>query len=493
LRTNGFNEEIDFGCYRRNRNIPNNDLAILRTTMESQAQQPIREHHFYVSTAKFLFHHPQHGIVAVRDPIRLQDAERYGLGPILLYGVTVAGVPIRWLTFSTMEKRKSLRDVLQTAWKNAEGLRGLPDVLRANRYVAQADPELAADLSKVGIRLEVAAPKDKATPASLRSAHEASLWLRKRYDPVDVSLAASVEALCCDAHVDHDWQAGNGPRGFSNRKLEDSIERWLELPMRLPADFLPVGVEWEAGPWLSSWENSLPPDRPRYFHHDGLTGRMWLLSGKGLSEDINEDEDILTSDEYDNLPEIARNLVDCWPNPPKDIAAATGITLRQLQWFITERATLDKSTHYHLRHLLGIEYDERMGGYTSAGPYVLIARKAQAIEAIYEEISGGGDACPCELVPAQGHADPSWRYVLINAHSTPPTIVMAPRGETITERLPDLIMNYEGIRPVSPAFYRDVVTTCARACQTPQANVREMTEFAKRYERYWIDCAWLPD
>ena len=64
---------------------------------------------------------------------------------------------------------------------------------------------------------------------------------------------------------------------------------------------------------------------------------------------------------------------------------------------------------------------------------------------------------------------------------------MAPRGEAITERLPELLMNYEGIRPVSAAFYRDVVTTYARACQTRQANVREMTEFAKRYERHWID------
>lgn len=82
---------------------------------------------------------------------------------------------------------------------------------------------------------------------------------------------------------------------------------------------------------------------------------------------------------------------------------------------------------------------------------------------------------------------------MINAHSTPPTIVMAPRGEAIAERLPDLMMNYEGVRPVSQAFYRDVVTTCARACLTPQANVREMTEFAGRYEQNWADCAWLPD
>lgn len=462
--------------------------------MNNRAQQPQREHHFFVSIAKFLFHHPQHGIVAVRDPIRLADAKRHELDPIILYGITVAGLPIRWLTFSSVGQRKSLREVLLAAWRDAEGLRGMPDVLRVNRYVAQADPELEADLARIDVRLEIADAKDKTVPASLRSAHDASRWLSRRHDPVDLSLAASVEALCLDAHADHDWRASRSPRGLSNRKLEEGIEQWLDLPKRNPSCVPLEEMDWEAGPWLSSWETSLPPDQPRYFHHDGMSRRTWLLLGEEPSEDTGDDDDEFpVYEERDNTPEIARNLVTCWPNPSKEVAAEAGITLRQLQWFTSERATLDKSTHYDLRHLLGIEYDERMGGYTPAGPYVLIARKAQAIEAIYQEISGGGDACPCELVPAQGQADPSWRYVLINAHSTPPTIIMAPRGETITERLPDLIMNYEGIRPVSLAFYRDVVTTCARACQTPRANIQEMTEFAKRYERHWIDCAWLPD
>lgn len=462
--------------------------------MNDQTHLPGREHHFYISTAKFLFHHPQHGIVAVRDPIRLADAKRRELEPIILYGITVAGLPIRWLTFSTVDQRKSLSEVLWTAWKDAEGLRGLPDVLRVNRYVAQADPGLAADVARIGVRLEVADAKDKTAPASLRSAHDDSRWLSQRHDPIDLSLAACVEALCLDAKEDHSRSARRGPRGLSNRKLEERIEQWLNLPMRQPSSAPLEDPDWEAGQWLSSWEASLPPDQPRYFHHDGMGRRTWLLLGEDPSEDADDDDDEFPAyEEHDNTPEIARNLVACWPNPPKEIATAAGITLRQLQWFTSERTTLDQSSHYDLRHLLGIEYDERMGGYTSAGPYVLIVRKAQAIEAIYQEISGGGDACPCELVPAHGQADPSWRYVLINAHSTPPTIVMAPRGEAITERLPDLLMNYEGIRPVSPAFYRDVVTTCARACQTPQANVREMTEFAKRYERHWIDCAWLPD
>ncbi|WP_234908144.1 hypothetical protein [Rhizobium rhizogenes] len=471
----------------------NIDFIILRVAMDDQAQQPNREHHFYVSAAKFLFHHPQHGIVGVRDPIRLEDAERHGLRPIILYGLTVAGLPIRWLTFSAVGQRRTFREVLLTAWRSAEGLRGRPDILRVNRYLAQADPALAADIAKIGVRLEVADAKDKTVPASLRSAQDASGWLLKKHDPVDLSLISSVGALCRDAHDDHDWRAGRSPLRLSNRKLEEKIERWMELPMRQPPSAPLEDVDWETGPWLSSWETSLPPDQPRYFHHDGMSGRIWLLLGKDPSGDTEDDDEIPTYEEHDNTAEIAKNLVASWPNSPKDIAAAIGITLRQLQWFISQRSTLDGSARHDLTQLLGIEYDERIGGYTPAGPYVLVAQKAQALEAVYDEISDGGNAWPCELVPAQGSADPSWRYILINAYGKPPTFVMAPRGEAITERLPDLIMNYEGIRPVSPTFYRDVVSTCARACQSPQANMQEMIEFAKRYEPQWADCMWLPD
>jgi hypothetical protein len=83
--------------------------------MNEQALSSPREHHFYVAIAKFLLHHPEHGIVSVRDPIKIKDAEQYGFSPSILYGLTVAGLPIRWMTFTPVDQpRAFLDDLLKT-------------------------------------------------------------------------------------------------------------------------------------------------------------------------------------------------------------------------------------------------------------------------------------------------------------------------------------------------------------------------------------------
>ena len=460
--------------------------------MNQQTQPSPREHHFYVAIAKFLFHHPEHGIVSVGDPIKIKDAERYGLSPLILYGITVAGLPIRWMTFTPVNQPSSFRDVLLEAWCNAEGLRGRPDILRINRHLATASPELAEEMAKIGVRVDVADAKEKSLPASLRSAQDSSRWLLRKQDGNDRSLTGSIQALCGYAQVDHDFRVRDGHRGVNSREIEDRIQQWLALPAQVPVPTPTVtgGLDWEPGPWLSSWETSLPPDQPRYFNNDGFDGSVWLLTGEKAQEDIVEDDDFWANSDYDNAAEIAKNLVACWPNPPAEIAKCAGITLRELQWFTSGKATLDRHVRFDLEALLGIEYDESMGSYVTAGPCVLMANKPMAIKEVYEDLSRGGDASPCEIVPRQGAADPSWRYVLINTYGEPPSIVMAPRGVKITERLPELLMNYDGVRTVAPEFYRDIVSTCARACREPTANIREMKDFVKRYEARWVDCAW---
>lgn len=461
--------------------------------MNQQTQSSPREHHFYVAIAKFLFQHPEHGIVSVDDPIKIKDAGRYGLTPLILYGVTVVGLPIRWMTFTPVDQPRAFWDVLLEAWRNAEGLRGRPDILRVNRHLAHANPELVREMAKIEVKVVVANAKEKSLPASLRSAQDSSRWLLRKHDGKDRSFSGSIQALCRDAQDDHDFHVRRGFRGVNSREVEDKIQQWLALPAQIPAPTVSNGLDWAPGPWLSSWEASLPPAQPRYFSHDGFNGRSWLVTGEMAPETLIEDDGFWADSVYDNASEIAKNLVACWPNPPVEIARCAGITLRELQWFTSEKASLDRHARFALKSLLGIEYDEIMGRYVGAGPYVLVAHKLQAINEVYESISKGGDARPCEIVPHQGAADPSWRYVLINTYGEPPSIVMAPRGAIITERLPDLLMNYAGITSVAPEFYRDVVSTCARACREPAANIREMKAFVKRYEAHWADCAWQPE
>ncbi|WP_337263635.1 MULTISPECIES: hypothetical protein [unclassified Serratia (in: enterobacteria)] len=457
--------------------------------MDQQRVPSPREHHFFVSIAKFLFYHPEHGIVSVQDPIKPKDAERYGLSPLILYGLSVSGLPIRWMTFTSIDHPRPFKEILQEAWHHAEGLRGQPDNLRINRHLAAASPELLRDMEKTGIQVKIANAWDKSLPASLRSAQDASRWLPRKGAPKDPSLTGSLQALCQAANNEHHFRIRTGCRYVNNREVEDRIQQWLALPLQVPKPVVNAGLDWKPGPWLSSWLSSLPPDQPRYFHHDDFDNRICLLTGEKIPDETADDEDFWD----DNAARLINNLVACWPNPLVAIARYAGITLRELQWFTSEKAPLTQQVRIELENLLGIEYRERIGSYVCAGPYVLIAHKQRALREIYESLSNGGDACPVEIVPHQGSADPSWRYVLINTYGAPPSIIMAPRGVKITDHLPELLMNYGGMIPVSPAFYRDVVSTCARACREPATNIREMKDFAKRYEEHWVNCAWRPE
>lgn len=455
-------------------------------------EQTLREHFFYVAVARFVFLHPQHGVVSVRDPIRLADAEQLGLSPLLIYGLSVAGLPLRWMTFSTVVEPRPILSVLQEAWSQADGLRGLPDTLRVNRHLAAACPDLTSSLAKIGVNLRITNAADKTHPAALRSAQDAARWLLDRSSGKSAD-RDPVLALNENAAHDHRYDSQGGALTTAPAKTRPQIEEWLALPVQ-EAGLLPLEkMDWTPGPWLFPQETSIPPKQPRYFHPDGFGGRVWLLTGQGDDVDQTEVDDDPISDGLEEVAALARNLVECWPNPPAEIASEVGITLRQLQWFLSGRADLSSSQRYRLEELLGIGMDERSGYLTARGPYVLIARKPQALEAVYTEISHGGDANPWELLPSTGAADPSWRYILINTYGAPPSFVMVPRGDRIADRLDDLILNFAGPLSVARAFYQDVVKTCARACRSPEANIASMTEFVRRHERHWTDRAWQPE
>ena len=64
------------------------------------------------------------------------------------------------MTFTPADQPRAFRDVLLDAWRNAKGLRGRPDILRINRHLATASPELARDMAEIGVQVEVADAKE---------------------------------------------------------------------------------------------------------------------------------------------------------------------------------------------------------------------------------------------------------------------------------------------------------------------------------------------
>lgn len=220
------------------------------------------------------------------------------------------------------------------------------------------------------------------------SAQDSNRWLLRKHDGNDRSLGA-IQALCRYAQIDHGFLVRDAHRGVNSRKIEDRIQQWLTLPARVPMPTVAGGLDWEPGPWLSSSGTSLPSDQPRYFNYDGFDGCTWLLTGEKAPEDIVGDDNFWADSDYDNAAEIAKNLVACWPNPSAEIARCAGIALRELQWFTSGKAPLDRYARFDLEAVPGLEFEESVGRYAEVGPYVLVAHKPLAIKEVYEGISGG--------------------------------------------------------------------------------------------------------
>ncbi len=443
-----------------------------------------REHHFYVAIAKHVFLHADKGIVFVNDPIRLKDAEKFDLKPLVLYGLTVPGTQIEWQTFSLLDEPRSLSGVLLEGWEKASGLRGYPDKLKINRHIANACPQLQKSLDHIGgISLEIADGRDKQFSASLRVAQQRGLelgWYNR-----DGHVINDVKELNDHALNIHNGHV-NGRRWewIGNNAVKEQASKWMALPFKTRNTVLsPSKLDWVSGSWLSSWETTVPQNQKMHvWRHETKPGCYWLLSGE------YENIDDITDEDWDRRCALkAKILVDCWPNKPGDIAKAIGITVKQLLWFLNGQMALPETEREDLSKLLGIEASARFVDYDAIGPCVLIAEGPKKCSIAYEELSNGGDLeYSVEVLPEKGTPDPSWRYVVFSAYGRLPNIFMFQRGSKTTDQLGGkLLMNYQGERKVPASIYRDVVSTCAQCSTHPLLNRKLMTEFGERYKHFF--------
>lgn len=444
-----------------------------------------REHLFYITVAKFLFLHRDHGLVSVRDPIGLAEADLYSLQPLILYGVTVRGLPLRWLSFSRIDELRDLGEVLSEAWMSARGLRGVPDRLRVSRHLAANSEALRGLCINYGVELVVADAKEKVLPAVMRASQERSRWLGwhwrasyNRDDPV-----CELRKLAAREHGD-----SHSLLKCESGSLEEQARwrAWTTLDVHYLAKPIEEKCDWTGGKWLTSWEGSVPLPRKRYFHKNN-EGAVELLRFDSVSYGDDEEEgwDYSFYSVPDDRAELLKSLLQNWPNPPIHVAQAVGLTVKELRWLATDKMKFDDERAELLCTMLGIAFNSDAGSYAVNGPLLLVAQVATALGQTYSDVSGGGDAHPLELLPQSGVSDPSWRYFLVNGYGDRLVFIMAPRGEAITEKMPQLLFNFAGEYRLSPEVFRDVVVSCARAARSPLDNRVEMLGLEQRHDALW--------
>lgn len=213
-----------------------------------------REHHFYVAIAKHVFEHSEHGIVFSGDTIALSDADKFGLKPLILYGLTVPGTQIQWCVFSRLDNRRSLLGFLIEAWSKGTGLRGCPDILKINRSIADSCPDLKQTLKKLEVEVVIAEKGDKKLSGSLRTAQDKVMgfgWIVRE----NKSNFFNLEALNDYANKEHIHRLENKWWSWSNKSIREVAQKWITLPIQEIKTHLDSSkIDWEPGRWLSSWE-----------------------------------------------------------------------------------------------------------------------------------------------------------------------------------------------------------------------------------------------
>jgi hypothetical protein len=442
-----------------------------------------REHYFSVAIAKNVFEHPYYGIVFVRDAISLADASNHKLTPVIIYVLSVVGTSIHWLAFASAKNPRSFCNVLQEAWKKAEGLRGAPDVLKINKHIANACPYLPAILEGIGIRVELVDGSDKRLPAALRTAQGLVTDLSYAFGGVTDKKITSISKLNETAILQHN-NFDIRYRTNMHRSLAEANNQFISLPAKPYHYLLPENDTWVQGGWLSAWDINLPPVST-YFFYKSDEGNMWLIKGDRDDTSIEVGGEGIKYQPDSLAANLTKTVLGCWPNKISEVAKSIGITARELNWYTSGRTDLDVSKKTALLTMLGIEINNNYDEYELTGGCVLMASNQRSTIATYEEISHGGDLeYSFELIPKNGKADPSYRYVLFSSCGGLPTVLMVPRGNEASAILDvERLINYEGLKEVEISFYFDIVSMCARACVGVPNNRLEVMQFVIKNEK----------
>lgn len=445
-----------------------------------------RVHYLSLAIAKHVFEHPQHGIVFVYSPLPLAAAKRYGLTPLILYSVDIAGTPIAWHGYSSIIRPRSFSSVLNEAWDGDQGLRGHCDELRVSRFVARASPQLEGVLAHAGIKMTVVPGADQRFAAAIRSAQARAVSLGRTAPAIDVPW--DVAQLNKHAEAENRKDILNGFWWFQSKARSEATAQFLTWPVRTLAPSLEESGTWAQGVWMSSWEKNLPPPAAYYFETHKA---VWLLQGSRQAPDPDVDEvepeleDPLSQQVVDRASEKVKLMLDAWPNSYSRVAKAVGIPEKALRWYVSEKCPLDSGIEIALITILGVQWTEH--GYEAVGHCCLAPESRRAAQHAYDELSHGGDLeFSVEVVPFTGPSDASFRYVAFRSCYGRLNLMMVARGSNVEEDLDrGRFINFSGKATIPRAVFQDVKVACGKACLAPECNTVEIHNLETLHSEEW--------
>lgn len=493
-----------------------------------------RHHRLVVGLSKFVFLHPQHGVVFAQEPLPHREALSLGLSTLILYAVSPIETPVHWIVFS--REARPLAEVLEEAWNKGEGLRGPPDRVLVSRYLKEHVPSINASLASYGVEVEVVNKADKAHAAVLRTVQSKA---------AEVSFCLKDKALTLDGLNESAQEyyrlwltLFDRPKG---QKVA-SREVYGQLPARAPPPIVRGRrLDWVPGAWLCSHESAVEHALPRCFYQcDGITRlltgsaydvalaekhrlkhftsaqeterKIWApdsepengydplrLTDTDEDDEAEEDE----ADDSDFMEELEaeadlkniRAMLRCWPNTYKEVAHAADMTLKELNRNLSGKHGAGVDALGRVFHILGFEIDDE-GYRVPVGPCALIFRTLRSAQHCFNALSAGGDQrYGFEVLPKNGIPDPSFRYLLFESHGDNPCVLMIPRGQMAGGTLDKHFINCRE-RPelVDVKFYRGLMTACSKACASPESNTKVMEQWAyenrKELENFETQTNW---
>ena len=462
-------------------------------------------HELSVQVAKRLFLDREQEVVLLLEDTPVEVAAQAGLEPVLIFAVVVG--PLRretvWLSPWTSPAR--LDEFLVRSWRS-EQLLGVPDVLQVNEPLRAAAPWLQSFCDRHGVELQTTPKGDRNHRAGLRCAQDKASqvdWLllgeapRKRLTIDDVHRLGGWSE--CRAFFD-------GPR---DRALLDLL---LARPVRACAA--------EA---LRSDEGQLDDKRfcllyqgafaPRSVRSISVEAERWHKRLRGLPQEPEPDRQPIDEDDlYDDFGEdpgeatdrdgrfagvqAAASLARCWPGGLQPLAAAAGITVKELRWFLTNRRDLDDEVAGRLFDAMGLIPDPREPSgieYVLDSPVMLFAGTKASTADAYAEASTGGDVFyTAEVIAGDVDTARGARYLLLYSCGAETAIFAFERGSTAEALLDEAgeahqrtLLNYSGRQIVSPALYAELQRLHSEVAQHPTEMLRLVRNSFHRHERLY--------